>query len=981
MAEGLTSREQYLRRIESLALSVLPIQDGLLAAAPSHHDGAMVALVPSNPESLAVEHDEALPVDDLHITLCFLGKAADLSTFDKTRILSETRRVCDAVGHAFSASADGVVVMGSNDDGVPATALLVQSDDIVSLYDALSEALDYKSDYPSFIPHATIGYGVPVEDAEKKVGQQIDFNTVIVKFGDAIHTIPLAAALTAAPRGANVIDRVIDSLGRLWDEALHPRDAEGKFIKKNGAVSGKLAVPTRDRKGVNMVDANRASVIGFRTFDNDVWVLAEITNPDGSKTQGFARASNVQAVAPVKARLDALYPIDDHGDAFIDSSLERKRQLDLILAYMNSRYTKRGKSVHAKPFLEGLGLTEQDLAYIHSGDDKSYLGGIRKVERELSDDELEEVTDIIEDARQVKSLRERVHGIQKSTEDTGISEELFEAASRLAGGLDSNFDSYDQMIDARSEILSKGVDRVSELLGLNVYGSRKRATRDAVVLTKELPSMPTSERTLYRGSKGSDSDFPVGSIVDWPFNTASWDESIAKEYASGFKQYDQSTDKIVFEILPGTHYIDGSDIDTASAFNTSKEAVFGGRFEVVEHQSDGLDETTHIVLRPIDDSQPHTQPKQDVVTGDVPDLEVVDAIKSGADPLTLSTNNLLGALIESGRFERIVPVGATGVSPIEWHVDHNDSTGVSVKLAGVPEKTTDRAYFVKQSVIGAEFGNTDIVNEVTASLIAEHVAESVGADDSRLLKVPKSVFGDNPEWDEQNPPGSGDPFDDTKTHQPGHIVSQHAGYLIPSDWSVTDVASEETAFRNDIRGLDPAAQRDQTEAFYEDIGEIYGNEIAKMILWDYVLLNGDRNPGNALLAVSPDGTQSAVLPIDHGFAFDEPFVKGDNERSFDWFMQYQFTLAWRNYVLGGLRLNNNVTEDTLRQTIKDFIDVYGNISLEEILNRFRAMPGVTDEQIERVKESMDGAVDRIAWIRDNMEAVLRALSGESDALM
>lgn len=798
MAEGLTDREKFLNRIDSLALSVLPITELPMVAAPdAHHDGVMVALVPDDPEQLALDHEEALPADDLHVTLCYFGKIQDLSSFEQTKILSKTRNVVDSIGRPFSTSADGVVVMGKNDEGVPATALLIQADEIVSMYEALSDALDYKSDYPSFIPHMTAGYGVPIEDAQALVGQPITFSKVIVKFGDDVHDVPLPAALTAAPRGANVIDRVIDSLGRLWDEALHPRDGEGKFIKKNGAVSGKLAVPTKDRKSVTMVDANRASVVGFHTFGDDVWVLAEIKNPDGTTQQGFARATSVKAVAPVKARLDALYPVDDRGDAFINSSLERKRQLDLLLSHITAEYGPSSDEEGAKKFIDSLGLWKKDLDYLYGGsDDTKHLGGLRRIYHEPSGDELDEIDDIIEDAQNVKAMRDRVHGLQE------------------------------------------------------------------------------------------DPDF-------------------------GFSSKDS-----------------------------------------------------------------HITPEQRLLQGNPPDEKTVAALQAGADPFSLSTDNLLGAMYDSERFERIVPKGATGVSPIEWLTDASDQTGNPVWLAGASRTTKDRAYFVKQSIIGAELHNTDIVNEVTASLIAE----SVGSDE-RSLRIPRSVFGDNPEWDGESPPESLDLDDMSATHQPAHVVSQHAADLVPADWSVTDVVSEETSFRNDIRGMDPDVQVDQTAAFYEDIGDVYGNDVAKMILWDFVLLNGDRNPGNAILAAPPDGSEGVVLPIDHGFAFDEPFVEGDSAKSFKWFMNYQFTQAWLNYVLGGLRLNNNVSEDSLRSAVEDFSDVYGNVSVEEILSKFRALPGVTDQQVERVEQSLAGAVDRIAWIRDNMDTVLRALTGKDKALM
>lgn len=787
MGKGLTDWERYLLRIESLALSALPISDGVLAAAPVNHDGVMVALVPDSPDALAFDHEEALPADDLHVTLCYFGKIRDLTSFDKAHILAETRRVCDSSGYAFTTTIDGVVVMGSNDEGVPATAVLIQSDEIVDLYDALSEALRYESKYPSFIPHMTIGYGIAADDVQDLVGQEVSFSTVIVKFGGSAHKIPLASSIVAAPRGANVIDRVIDSLGRLWDEALHPRDSEGRFIKKNGAVSGKLAVPTRDRKGITMVDANRASVVGFHTFDNDVWVLAEITNDDGTKTQGFARATDVRAAAPVKARLDALYPIDEYGDAFINSSLERKRQLDLILAHINTEFGPSNDEEGALSFIETLGLRDEDLDYMWGGNDSDFLGGLRKVDRRLDDDELDEQEDIINDARMVKELRDRVHGLQE-------------------------------------------------------------------------------------------------------------------------------------------------DI--------------------------------------------HVPPKQRLLNDETPDPDIIDALNSGADPLTLSTNNLLGAMMESGRFERVDTTSTVGVSPIEWYVDRENDTGINVKLAGTTRLTTNEAFFVKTSVIGAELGNTDIVNEVVVSLIADSVVDSAGEGASGVIRVPRSVFGDNPKWDGTNPPGMGDPFDLQATHQPAHVVSQHAQYLLPQDWNVTDIASEEVSFWNDIRNLDEESKKDQTLAFYEDIGDVYGRDIAKMILFDFTILNGDRNPGNAILAASPDGTSGTLIPIDHGFAFDEPYAEGDSLRTFEWFMQYRLTTAWLNYVRGGVGLGNNLTEESLRETVEDFISSYKSLSVEDILSRLRAMPSVTDEQVQRMEEAVRGAVDRVDWMSNNVETIMRLLLGK-----
>jgi hypothetical protein len=63
-------------------------QPGPLVAAAEVHTGAMVALIPSETDArrLAVEGGE--PVDQLHITLMYLGTAADIPDEAKTQIVS-----------------------------------------------------------------------------------------------------------------------------------------------------------------------------------------------------------------------------------------------------------------------------------------------------------------------------------------------------------------------------------------------------------------------------------------------------------------------------------------------------------------------------------------------------------------------------------------------------------------------------------------------------------------------------------------------------------------------------------------------------------------------------------------------------------------------------------------------------------------------------------------------------------------------------
>jgi 2'-5' RNA ligase/GNAT superfamily N-acetyltransferase len=1142
VAEELSKHEQFLRRVESLAISALPIPDGFLAAAPKHQDGVMVALVPENPEDFAVDHEEALPAEDLHITLCYLGKIDEFTNTQKSRIIQTAHRICDTAGQEFSAKADGVVVMGKDDRGIPATAYLIQSEEIVDLYEAMAGALDYQSKYPSFIPHMTAGYGIPVEDVQDSLGKPIRFTNVIVKFGNDRHTIPLSSALVAAPRGANIIDRVIDSLGRMWDEALHPRGNDGRFIKKNGAVTGKLAVPTRDRKGVEMVDVNRASVVGFHTFDNEVWVLAEVKNPDGSTTQGFAKASQVVAVAPVKARLDALYPITE-DDAFITSSMERKRQLDLLLSHITDTYGPNNDTEGANAFLDSLGLWEQDNNYINDGDDPNFLGGIRRVDQDLTPDEIDEQQDIIEDARQVKALRDRVHGLQEDLEppvsDNIISREEFDhlaevglASNKRGPETDAFFEAAggeERILDYIPAAFGKRFSQLSDdernealdILYRNAHkgdpailndlmhyatqsGNNQRAGEMHARLLRaereELDKIPVPEGhiRLFRGETAADgptriaheadvqgqwwtanleiadsyartrilrsgkvdqiTDWrPEGAAVRWvdvpedlprridqggagveyqipgefrekagfttdlgtigtPKTDSDTPGSI-KSVADLMDKYDKlGVDSFVSErdgsinlskVVVGdksqgtgtafmqdlTDYADSVgkriDLTPSSDFGGSKPRLieFYKRHGFVENKGRNKDyevsetmyrlpETLETPDEPdVPDLEPHVVPTQKLLNSDGPEPEVVEALRSGADPFSLDTPNLLAAMDEAGRFEEPTQIGAVGVSTIGWRVDTNDQTGTDVRLAGTGQSTTGRAYFVKESVIGADMHNTDIVKEVLSSLIAEQIADTVGPDDPRQIPIPKSVFGDNPVWDGQPPVDNG-PFD-TETHQPAHVVSSHADYVVPADWEKTTIADEEAALHNDLKSLGDVVGADVQAGYYEDMGDIYGNDIARLVMWDFLILNGDRNFGNAILAASDNGDEGRVLPIDHGFAFDESPLEDEGasiDEVFAWFMNYPYTQSWMNYVHGGLDLETTVTPDTIRQTLEDFTDVYSQISVEEILSRFRAMPNVTDAQIAVVEKALSGVVDRAAWMRDNVEMILKRLT-------
>lgn len=102
-----------------------------------------------------------------------------------------------------------------------------------------------------------------------------------------------------------------------WDEALHPRGRDGRFIEKFGFLSGTFNWMSDAGDSTNPVGGgkskkvSRAKVVGFSSGNgasaDDPWVKVEYEGPDPELQGqvGFARASEVSQAAGTKARLDA----------------------------------------------------------------------------------------------------------------------------------------------------------------------------------------------------------------------------------------------------------------------------------------------------------------------------------------------------------------------------------------------------------------------------------------------------------------------------------------------------------------------------------------------------------------------------------------------------------------------------------------------------------------------------------------------------
>lgn len=144
-----------------------PALPALVAAAAddaeeTEHTGAMIALVPADTGPLVVDGGE--PAEELHLTLAYLGEAADWTPDAQAALTT-------ALGSVLGGSAQGAVFGHArfNPDGEdPCAVYLVDSTDAREIRDAVWDVLATTTGLPAlpenhaFVPHITAGYGLDV---------------------------------------------------------------------------------------------------------------------------------------------------------------------------------------------------------------------------------------------------------------------------------------------------------------------------------------------------------------------------------------------------------------------------------------------------------------------------------------------------------------------------------------------------------------------------------------------------------------------------------------------------------------------------------------------------------------------------------------------------------------------------------------------------------------------------------------------------
>jgi 2'-5' RNA ligase len=181
---------------------------------------AIIAAVPS-----PVDPVHEVVTEDAHVTLQFLGEAAEL-TEDQVTEIQTTLEQLSSVVYPFDVSISGTAELGPD----KAQVLIVQSElltkvrEMLGLTPAVSTAVANSKQFPNWIPHLTLAYEGEMPDVSGYT--EVEIGSLELWLADAHHVYMLAEAKTPVTAAAI----------KTFDEGLHPRGADGRFIEKFGII-------------------------------------------------------------------------------------------------------------------------------------------------------------------------------------------------------------------------------------------------------------------------------------------------------------------------------------------------------------------------------------------------------------------------------------------------------------------------------------------------------------------------------------------------------------------------------------------------------------------------------------------------------------------------------------------------------------------------------------------------------------------------
>ncbi len=236
---------------------------------PIEHTGASVALMPTEEDARRLRLAGGEPTEELHLTLYFLGKAADWPEHDRMDVVNSVMDVAPELG-PVTARAFGVNHW--NGDGeAPCWVLGVgdirdsEETRLTDVYEAVSDALedghrdtDFPEQHAPWVPHISMAYTGDLSlaaELQKRLGE-VTFDRIRITFAGEYTDVPLGASLTAAapplrrnPRPAELAAHTdFVRMQQDWESAvdavltdLQPiRDAQREQLSSQVAMAAEL---------------------------------------------------------------------------------------------------------------------------------------------------------------------------------------------------------------------------------------------------------------------------------------------------------------------------------------------------------------------------------------------------------------------------------------------------------------------------------------------------------------------------------------------------------------------------------------------------------------------------------------------------------------------------------------------------------------------------------------------------------------------
>lgn len=257
----------------------------LTAAAGEIHTSAMIALVPSDNDIGRIVMDEGgEEPTDLHLTLSYLGEAADIPEEMQARIIYGAQSLASVftpiIAEGFSINIfnpqgdEPCIVMGVGNRG--GDALVDMHSSVQSMLRGLGGS--FPDNHGPWVPHVTLAYTnnpALALDLLDRTGP-IEFDRLRVAFGGIVADFPLGEPITAA----------------FWKSHEHPRDEDGQFART--AFSKRVKKAERGKDAIKAVprsdSGHHAFMLAGRRYQTglDVKINAHLRSGEPIESAGHA---------------------------------------------------------------------------------------------------------------------------------------------------------------------------------------------------------------------------------------------------------------------------------------------------------------------------------------------------------------------------------------------------------------------------------------------------------------------------------------------------------------------------------------------------------------------------------------------------------------------------------------------------------------------------------------------------------------------